>query len=217
MPTLAARRATPVAAAFLIVAALSIAGCSPKSSPEPMQPPVYTAEPTPTPTPTAAPSAELVAGDVVPADVAEKINAGPAMFEDRAYPMPDGAFVFVAGDAPAPPEVLEAAGRTIFAATGNLISGANSTDSYIAGYVALTESVAAQSQATGKTIVYVGLMAMNTPPAPDWPPMWGIDIAGPIGVYSSKEEAVAAAQAWAGEDPARRAVVIVDNYTGTLG
>ena len=206
---------TSVAAAVLVLAAtFGITGCASENAPEAAPAPVGTDEVTAAPE---DPTAGLVAGDVVPADVAEKINADPGMYVDRAYPMPDGTFVFVDGDAPAPAAVLEAAAKAVLAETGSALAGADSPETFNSGFAALSDALTPQWRATGKTLTYVGQISAGNPSAPGWIPIWVIDKAGPVGSYTSKQEAVAAAQAWVDEEPAKRGLIIVDNFAGTAG
>jgi len=199
---------------LLLVATMSLAACAATdgSASDAADPGVTSA-----PAETAAAAPARQAGDIVAAEEADKVNADSTIGDDKAYPMPDGTFVFVEGDAPAPASVIDAAGRAIMSETSSLLTSSDSQESLYAAFGALDQAIATQRTATGKVIVWVGHLMGGDRNGPGWVPTWSVGGAGPIGPFASKEEAVAAAQVWVDEKPEGRLMVVVDNFSGTLG
>lgn len=157
-----------------------------------------------------APVEALEAGDTVPAEDASEINAswgGP--MDDKAYQMPDGAYVLIKGGQPLPENVRQQVTSSMTSKSSALH---NSSEYDVSASSALREERLAQEAATGRKTTYV-THAMNALPDGTRAARWTTDatISG-SGSYdgTSREEAIALAMEWVNKSPETREVIVLN-------
>ncbi|QAY60924.1 hypothetical protein ET475_13625 [Microbacterium protaetiae] len=122
--------------------------------------------------------------------------------------MPGGEYVYISTKAPLPEKVI----KVIEKRAEKGMRGIASTDSEVLNDAAIAmEKIQHEEGAkTGRHIVVVNHGMSFDEQRLQYMPAWAVSVPGPVGVYPSKAEAVAAAQAWVAGRPEFRTYIVVD-------
>lgn len=174
---------------------LTLAGCAAEPAPAETAP-AAVAE-------TATPEPEIQVGDTLTADQAAELNAGTDLM--KAYPLGD-TFIAVQWGQPIPEAVKAEVDVQVNAGVG--AEHGKATQNIAAQQNALGDVLRGESDKLGGISVAAVQCALSfSTESNSYNPSWGVSEPGPGRLYGSKEEALAAAEAWS-QDGKKMYVVV---------